>query len=436
MIIDFSNNSGGGSYVLPVASENTLGGIKIGSGININSAGTVSVESQGIEVVQSLPVSGTDGQMVILVEKINRIIHISPKGESDLTVNATAMGITQATRFWKYEFWGEENDVIVNPNNSITITSNKGADETFQVGDTYTYHLKGGMSNDLTITVTQTGFSITSQSSIVKSNFIDDVEEDLEKQTIYTWSDDPMLTADLHYSMRDYKIVCYDNIDEFPSTSATLVTFVQWSWDVENPSVYASVVYENNELHYYDVPTATPITIAKNAVANYKGFSVFWNDTKIAVCSMDNYETIISFNKDAFKKNGWLKNVNHIEESKAFFELPYYFTENRDIILQRHGNKFYERMVNLNPQYEWGGGGNAFRVYGSDDGNSTQFFAPITTGTTGQVCIAGNGYAAPTWTNPENLTGGVKFWKGTQDEYDALSGTGYDSATLYIIQPE
>ena len=38
--------------------------------------------------------------------------------------------------------------------------------------------------------------------------------------------------------------------------------------------------------------------------------------------------------------------------------------------------------------------------------------------------------------NATGVTNGVSFWKGTQAEYDALSGTtGYDSSTLYIIAP-
>lgn len=47
MIINFSNigsgSGGGGSYTLPVASQNTLGGVKIGSGLTIDSGGTLSV---------------------------------------------------------------------------------------------------------------------------------------------------------------------------------------------------------------------------------------------------------------------------------------------------------------------------------------------------------------------------------------------------------
>jgi hypothetical protein len=51
MIIDFSNlggGGGGGQYVLPVASQSTLGGVKIGSGVNIDSAGTISVSGSDV----------------------------------------------------------------------------------------------------------------------------------------------------------------------------------------------------------------------------------------------------------------------------------------------------------------------------------------------------------------------------------------------------
>lgn len=40
-------NSGGGGYVLPIASASTLGGIKVGSGLSINSSGVLSVTGGG-----------------------------------------------------------------------------------------------------------------------------------------------------------------------------------------------------------------------------------------------------------------------------------------------------------------------------------------------------------------------------------------------------
>lgn len=52
------SGGGGGQYVLPVASQSTLGGVKIGSGITIDSGGTISAQGGGGEsnyiIVQSL----------------------------------------------------------------------------------------------------------------------------------------------------------------------------------------------------------------------------------------------------------------------------------------------------------------------------------------------------------------------------------------------
>lgn len=43
-----SAGNGGGSYVLPVASSETLGGVKVGSGLSINAGGVLSANSQTV----------------------------------------------------------------------------------------------------------------------------------------------------------------------------------------------------------------------------------------------------------------------------------------------------------------------------------------------------------------------------------------------------
>lgn len=66
MIINFSNigsgTGGGGSYTLPVASANELGGVKIGQGISIDQNGVISAQgggAGGYNVVDSLPETGS-----------------------------------------------------------------------------------------------------------------------------------------------------------------------------------------------------------------------------------------------------------------------------------------------------------------------------------------------------------------------------------------
>jgi len=50
MIISFKNinGGGGGGYVLPTATPTRLGGVKIGDGINVDSAGTISVSGSDV----------------------------------------------------------------------------------------------------------------------------------------------------------------------------------------------------------------------------------------------------------------------------------------------------------------------------------------------------------------------------------------------------
>ena len=53
MIIDFSNvngGGGGGGYTLPIASQSTLGGIKVGQNLTIDSGGTLSADAQAVSV--------------------------------------------------------------------------------------------------------------------------------------------------------------------------------------------------------------------------------------------------------------------------------------------------------------------------------------------------------------------------------------------------
>lgn len=63
MIINFDNiggGGGGGSYTLPVATSSRLGGVKIGSGITIDSGGTISVQGGGGAEIKTIVLSTTD----------------------------------------------------------------------------------------------------------------------------------------------------------------------------------------------------------------------------------------------------------------------------------------------------------------------------------------------------------------------------------------
>lgn len=83
---DFTNDieisSGNGSYILPIASSNTLGGIKVGNNLTIDNNGVLSA------VIPNSNGSNNSYNDSVLVDKINKI----NQRETDKEVNVTAHG--------------------------------------------------------------------------------------------------------------------------------------------------------------------------------------------------------------------------------------------------------------------------------------------------------------------------------------------------------
>ena len=70
MIISFKNinGGGGGGYVLPTATANRLGGVKIGDGVNVDSAGTISVD-ENYAIINDINQEFEAGKMYALVNE-------------------------------------------------------------------------------------------------------------------------------------------------------------------------------------------------------------------------------------------------------------------------------------------------------------------------------------------------------------------------------
>ena len=70
MIISFKNinGGGGGGYVLPTATANRLGGVKIGDGVNVDSAGTISVD-ENYAIINDINQEFETGKMYALVNE-------------------------------------------------------------------------------------------------------------------------------------------------------------------------------------------------------------------------------------------------------------------------------------------------------------------------------------------------------------------------------
>lgn len=111
MIINFDNigGGGGGSYVLPVASQSTLGGVKVGSGLTIDSGGTMSVKyGDGLGMSgDTLVVSGgTGGGDYIIADALSAITDPT-EGQMATVKSTTAATIWTKIQISDYQSFTE-----------------------------------------------------------------------------------------------------------------------------------------------------------------------------------------------------------------------------------------------------------------------------------------------------------------------------------------
>lgn len=90
MFIDFSNvnGGGGGGYVLPTATENRLGGVIVGSGLSITSAGTLSADAQPVGIATTASTG---------VVKIGEGINVDSAGTISVDVPEISVATTAST---------------------------------------------------------------------------------------------------------------------------------------------------------------------------------------------------------------------------------------------------------------------------------------------------------------------------------------------------
>lgn len=463
MVINFGNFGGGGGsqsgYTLPIATSEILGGVMIGDGINVDSAGTISVEGggQGIEIVTELPESGTDGQTVMLViQHPEKIVNVSTTtASSNVYGSVSAVGLTNKTRVFTIKISHMLYDTYVKSDNSISVECQNDTSLRWSadVGDeNVVFGLKMNASTyNCTVSVYNDGFVFDIDrgwgQTIEINNILNLYQAPIEEEVLYTWSNLPLLTADIDYttaSGRNESWCVRWKYSEIPEGKELLCT-QYYSYDK-----YGHLKYENGELHHYKNTSsaATSVTsadtysvIGQYSIVDIGGGDItsftrcYWTDDEIIVFSPnDKNDGRIYFNIDDFYKVGWHKDVEHNTNNRAFYKDYTFFDGDYGIIIKNPDYNMYAVGVKINPNSQYN---TPFTIYSNTNSTIGPIFAPTTTGTTGYVCVAGNGWAAPTWVSPETITNGVKFWKGTQSQYDALSGTtGYDASTMYIIIPD
>ena len=422
--------------------------VKVGEGIHIDENGALTSDG-GIEVVTELPVSGTDGQTVLLIENVpEKIIELT--NQSNTNFSGVCVGVIQKTLLYNYEWHGLRVYVYVNADNSITIYHDKNDEETnlpvgtenYDYDMTYTNHDK-----HVIFTVTESGFTATSNNSSTIENQIQAIHQHAEeKEVLYTWSDNAVLTADIDYTTAtgNTSLVRW-KYDELPSNCTLYVQKYRFG------EAYVHIVIENGVLKAYKSASAdtitesTGMTISQYSFVNVGMYSVtsnfndygkcYWTDDEIIIF-IPEYNDRISFNIDSFYRSGWHKELEHKFSNKVTYNentFSWYDGDNNLICVNPKFN-MKTRNLFINPIGQYNA---TATIYSTGDGQIGPIFAPTTTASTaGQVCVSAQGWGAPTWTAPENLTNGVKFWKGTQDQYDAIGSGNYDASTLYIIIPD
>lgn len=96
---------------------------------------------------------------------------------------------------------------------------------------------------------------------------------------------------------------------------------------------------------------------------------------------------------------------------------------NEQGVITGAGSSITTKSLNIN--------GNSNTFYGLYSSSVGPIYGPTTAGSANQIPVS-SGSGAPSWANLDTLTGGLKFWLGTQQQYDALA-PNYDSSTLYVI---
>ena len=278
-------------------------------------------------------------------------------------------------------------------------------------------------------------------SNITTENIVEIYEPASEVETLYEWSDDSTLVADIYMSQVRQNgplFSGYKNFDVSSIPDGTTLYVEQYRYD---GSKNFHFVYENNELHMYqsasaDTYTATSyynITKYNNnsSPVSWCNTNTYWSDNEMFFYYEGDSSIIKYFNTDVCYKNGWHKAESHKVDKKVFYKDYSYFDSDYNVLIKHYRYPLNEVGVKINPQYSWS---NATTVYSPSTTGIGPIYAPTTTGSTGQVVVMGSNGYTPEWANPESLTNGIKFWKGTQAEYEAI--TTKDSSTLYIIVPD
>lgn len=426
----FGNGGGGGGYVLPTASQSTLGGVKIGSGVNIDSAGTISVNSSDpstLKSVSALPLTAASGDVVVYD---NMEWYYSPTTGS--SVNITKSGKIIRAKYYNL------------PNGAKFPFPNEDVGQTPQTGPWFTYN-----NGYFYFCWEEDGQTITGETFSMNSRWV------IFENTLECVHSGSQTYGEMVFNWNGYDFSLYTE-GNWPNQSAGHWEPLDWSSDFK-PSLPVATNVDCGMVRIgngINVDSAGTISAGNAYGLNEKSAYDVDNRSFAFASSVAELGGIV--NEEA---NGFSIDMTYIPKEYQGHLFTSYVPNGLggqiEMILNSDG--FYIKLVNSDADYQliWEGTGSTYGEYTYGSGTTDEC---VLTYNRTKIAVNSPNYSSFTGTcsldsipvpffkvndvnckipliNASELTNGVSFWKGTQAEYDAMSGTGYDSSTLYIITP-
>lgn len=400
MIINFSNlgGGGGGSYVLPVATDSRLGGVKIGSGVNVDSAGTISAQEYTLPTASSEVLGGvkvgsgltiTDGVLSAnggggdstALEEITELPE-SPEDGAVYNYNGTLIKYVDGPGNWG-KWYGDANVGFKSNNDLNHICS----------------------FNYVTLPASADGAILI---SFKRSNDYEHVIFDLTNDRLVIKSDVASETNDFVVAHNGAEVKAYVANNDF------YAFYVKWEGNIINFTYaymfgYIGTAYAQSRCNLLDTTTST-------------GHYELIGEPR-ALPSSNLY-------KDTY---GAMQSI-YVDADEAKFFLPKAIDENGRIL--GVGSTARASYSRVNGPYI------KTILYTEDSSSSSRtilpdMWVPTASGNQGDILVSNgsNGYTPtpPVFKSIQQALG-VDFWTGTQDEYDAI--TTKSATTLYIIIPD
>ena len=430
MVIDFINLNGGGGgsgYTLPIASSSVLGGVKVGSGLTINTqSGVLSAEGGqggGIEVVSQLPASGTDGQMVMLVEPqkyayitesgstqaINVGLHNTDEFSNKLSYrnNYTDGDLVNDLEFVYFSYYDMELHIYQTGESDYTLEYLKDGstvDTIIMTGNTLTKDFSEYSSNSNQMTFSKTNDGLDIELASNSEFYVLAAVNDDERQTLFVYGTSPKPAIEYSKSRDGHFLdINWFDVKRVLADGDTMFDVRYFG----NISYSAGTIYSKTDSGLNITPSST--------VEERNDVYIQLDGDTLKFC-MDRNKTISAFTLgNKAEMSGWTR-VGITQEDYADG------VANND----NYGKVKVKNRVD--------------GLYIGNDGylKSDVTVATATTGTTGVVKPSSglnidNQGTLTTQVQTENVGNHiVKIWLGTQAEFDQISTP--DQYTVYIIK--